>query len=264
MALIRALFLFLALVALMLALGMTQLYLLELVNPSENVYLHGMGIITWITPFIAYGTIFYFSEFQLDLKVLPAKLKSLNSEVLLYILAIAIGLEFLDRPLFDFKRIWDFIDVGNAEPYYMPEADRFIIYTGVFAMILAPVFEELYFRKFLFSKLLERYSATTSISVSSLCFALFHLPSFRNLLPTFIFGVVACLLYKKTGNILYTIFLHVLVNTLWFTLQYWGGDFYNWIFELQFSVNYWMLFLFGVVLTYYAVHRIIRVDEKQL
>lgn len=256
MTIARALLLFTALVATMLAIGIAELYLLDLFDLSEDGYRHGFGIITWITPFIAYGMIFYFSKFRLDLKVVPGKLKSLKPEILLYIFAIAIGLEFLDRPLFDFQKIWDFVYVGNAEPYYLPEADRFIVYTGIFAMLVAPVFEELFFRKFLFGKLLSRYSATTSILVSSFCFALLHLPSYRNLLPSFIFGVIACLLYKRTGNILYTILLHVLVNTLWFTLQYWGGDFYNWIFELQFNFVYWLMFGFGLLLTILAVSKL--------
>jgi membrane protease YdiL (CAAX protease family) len=260
MIIARALLLSAALVAIMLAIGIAELYLLDLFDLSEIGYSHGFGIITCVTPFIAYGIIFYFSKFQINLKAVPGKLKSLKPGILLYIFAIAIGLEFLDRPLFDFQRIWDYLFIGNAEAYYLPEADRFVLYTGIFAMLLAPVFEELFFRKFLFAKLLSRYSATTSILVSSLCFALFHLPSYRNLLPTFIFGVIACLLYKKTGNILYTIILHVLVNTLWFTLQYWGGEFYNWIFELEFNLIYWLLFIFGGFLTYFAVHRITRIQ----
>ncbi|WP_324721629.1 CPBP family intramembrane glutamic endopeptidase [Salinimicrobium sp. HB62] len=259
----RALSLFFALVVIMLVIGIAELYLLELFDLPENGYQHGFGIISWITPFLGYGLIFYFSKFRPDLKMVPFKLNSLRPETLLYILLIAIGLEFLDRPLYDFKRIWNFLSLGNAEPYYLPEADIFIIYTGVFAICLAPLFEELFFRKFLFGKLLSRYSTTTSILVSSLCFSLFHLPSFRNLLPTFIFGVIACLLYKKTKNILYTIILHVLVNFLWFTLQFWGGDFYNWIFELQFNSIYWMLFLFGGGLTYFALQRIFRIGRKQ-
>ena len=262
MSITRSLILFVSLVTGMLAVGIVELYFLDLVDLSEDAYRHGLGIIRWVTPFVVYGMIFYFSKFKFDLKAVPGKLNSLKPQILLYIFAIAIGLEFLDRPLFDFQKIRNFVFNGNVEPYFLPEADRFIVYTGIFAMLLAPVFEELFFRKFLFGKLLSRYSVTTSILVSSVCFALFHLPSYRNLLPTFIYGVITCLIYKKTGNILYTIILHVLVNFFWFTLQYWGGDFYNWIFQLQFNLIYWLLFIFGIFLTYLAINRIFRLTAN--
>ncbi|MDX1373252.1 MAG: CPBP family intramembrane glutamic endopeptidase, partial [Nitrososphaeraceae archaeon] len=55
-------------------------------------------------------------------------------------------------------------------------------YRAFSAILVSPVLEELFFRKFLFTGLLRKYSQTSSIIISSLCFSLIHLPQFHNLM----------------------------------------------------------------------------------
>lgn len=261
----KAFLITLGLIGIGLSISVAELYILDFfqIDLSENSFQHLLGLITLFTPLIAYVIIFKISDFQLNLNTIPEKIRSFNPKILLYVLIMAIGLELLDRPFFDFKKIWSFYFLGSAEPYHIPEATKFIIYNGLFAIVFAPVLEELLFRKYIFGQLLNRYSTTTSIIVSSLCFAMLHLPSYRNLIPTFIFGVVACLIYKKTKNIGYPLFLHVLANIFWFTLNYLGEPFYSWIFRLDFNYIYWIMAGFGVLLTYSSIVKITQANSSQ-
>ena len=258
MTITKAVLFFVGLVALMLIIAVAELYLLDLFENdlSEESFKHLFGAITCLAPLTAYAIILKISGFELNLKAAPEKLSALKPEILLYVLLIVIGLELIERPLFDLEKIWNFYLLEIAEPYHFPEADRYIIYDGIFAILLAPVLEEVFFRKYLFGKLLNRYSATTAILISSLCFALLHLPSLRNVLPAFILGVIACVIYRRTGNLFYTIILHSFANILWFSLQYLGEPFYSWIYEMKYNYVFWMLFLLGVVLTYFAIYGI--------
>lgn len=213
-------------------------------------------IIAYLIVFtITYKTIFNFNKgFK--------KAKNIKSEFLLYLIFIAIGLELFDRPLFDFSKIYDYFYGIGIEPYKFSESSNLtVLYRGISVLIIAPIFEELFFRKFLFGEVLKKYSLTASILVSSLCFSVIHLPSYRNLLPTFIFGIIACLIYKKTGNIFYTIILHFLTNLSWFLLVTYGKSYYEWNYGLNYNLIYWMSFIIGIGFIYLGLRKITVVNK---
>ena len=80
----------------------------------------------------------------------------------------------------------------------------------IMVVILAPVFEELVFRKAIIDRI-GRYGELTAIFLSALIFALFHM----NLIQFFYafgLGLIFAYLYLNTGRIRYTIMLHMLIN----------------------------------------------------
>jgi len=84
--------------------------------------------------------------------------------------------------------------------------------TLLFAVVLAPVVEELIFRKAIVSRL-RKYGDRTAILVSSLLFALLH----GNLSQLFYAFGLGCLLgyvYARTGKLRYSIGLHMAINFL--------------------------------------------------
>jgi membrane protease YdiL (CAAX protease family) len=84
--------------------------------------------------------------------------------------------------------------------------------TLLFAVVLAPVVEELIFRKMIVSRL-RKYGDRTAILVSSLLFALLH----GNLSQLFYAFGLGCLLgyvYARTGKLRYSIGLHMTINFL--------------------------------------------------
>lgn len=78
--------------------------------------------------------------------------------------------------------------------------------------ILAPVFEELIFRKLLVDRML-RYGEAVAVLVSGLMFGLFHGNFGQFFYATFL-GMIFAYVYAKTANVEYTIILHMIINML--------------------------------------------------
>ncbi|MEW7292897.1 CPBP family intramembrane glutamic endopeptidase [Aquimarina sp. 2304DJ70-9] len=225
---------------------------------SDNHLIHYFGITGCLTTVIAYFIVFYLSfKAVFDYNKGIDKVKVIKPKFLFYLIAITIGLEFFDRPLFDFSKIYDYLSGAELKPFEFSKSSNLsVFYRGISVLIIAPIFEELFFRKFLFGELLKKYSSNVSILVSSICFSIIHLPSYRNLIPTFIFGIIACLIYKKTRNIFYTIILHFLANLSWLLLVSYGKSYYEWSYGLNYNFIYWLLFIFGIGLTYIGIKKI--------
>ncbi len=82
--------------------------------------------------------------------------------------------------------------------------------TIIVVAIAAPIAEELVFRKALIDRL-GRYGDKIAIVVSAAAFALFH-GNIIQFVYAFLVGLVLGYVYRKTGNILYSIIIHVLMN----------------------------------------------------
>lgn len=78
-------------------------------------------------------------------------------------------------------------------------------------VVLAPILEEIVFRRVLFKRLNKRLSFILSSVISSLIFGIAH--ESLNILGAVVFGIACCVLYKKYNNLLVPIAVH-LVNNL--------------------------------------------------
>ena len=87
------------------------------------------------------------------------------------------------------------------------------LWVNLFIMVLcAPVAEELIFRKLLIDRLAQ-YGEGVAVLFSGLMFGLFH-GNLNQFVYAFVLGLCFGFIYVKTGNIRYTIGLHMLVNFL--------------------------------------------------
>ena len=82
-------------------------------------------------------------------------------------------------------------------------------------VIIAPIVEELMFRKLLIDRM-SIYGDRLAIIVSAIAFGLFH-GNFYQLFYATLIGFILGFIYTKTGNILYSIVMHILFN-LWGSL----------------------------------------------
>ena len=214
---------------------------------SQNWLIHYFGITSRIPLIISYLIIFsmfFRSGFDWGKGIEKANNISLN--IIFSLVFMIIGLELFDRLLFDLSKVIDYFSGVKLEPLRFSEnSDVAMFYRGISVLIISPVLEELFFRKFLFGELLKRNSLLASIIFSSICFSLIHLPSYRNLLPTFVLGVFSCFVYKNTNNIFYPIILHFLSNLSWLLLMIYGKAYYYWIYELEYNLIYWLLPILG-------------------
>lgn len=79
-------------------------------------------------------------------------------------------------------------------------------------VILAPIFEELFFRKLLIDRTIK-YGGAISIIISATLFALYH-GNLNQFFYAFLIGGFFAFIYTKTGRIEYTIALHAIINFL--------------------------------------------------
>lgn len=84
--------------------------------------------------------------------------------------------------------------------------------TAIYTVLLAPIFEELLFRKILCDRVVK-YGEGAAVLFSGLLFGLFH-GNFNQFFYAFALGCFLAFLYVKTGNIKYTIGIHMMVNFL--------------------------------------------------
>lgn len=93
------------------------------------------------------------------------------------------------------------------------ESVLFLIVTMVLSVIAGPIAEEFIFRGLLLNRLIKKTNMWAGILISSLAFAASHMKA-EQLLATFLFGVMASLIYLKTKNLFIPILVHIVYNAL--------------------------------------------------
>lgn len=87
----------------------------------------------------------------------------------------------------------------------------FLIYTSLFAAIVGPVIEELFFRGFIYNAL-KRYAGTiASAIITAAIFSALH-TNIVGFLPIMILGLLLAYLYEKTGTLVAPITVHIIHN----------------------------------------------------
>ena len=80
----------------------------------------------------------------------------------------------------------------------------------LYALVIAPIMEELFFRKLLIDRL-SYLGDITCVVVSGLAFGLFH-QNIEQFFYATLLGALLAFVYLKTGKILYTMLIHSIIN----------------------------------------------------
>lgn len=100
-----------------------------------------------------------------------------------------------------------------------------IVLTGFAAAVGAPVVEEIFFRGFLYRSLRNRLGVAPASLIAGAMFALVHTQySLLERPEQLIFGVIAALLYERTGSLLPGIAMHSFIDASGFELALTGSD----------------------------------------
>ena len=78
-------------------------------------------------------------------------------------------------------------------------------------VVLAPIFEELFFRGILFTRLSTKWNQTSAIIISSIIFGCLH-PT--NIIGASVFGAILCIFYTKTNSLMVPIAIHGINNLM--------------------------------------------------
>lgn len=105
-----------------------------------------------------------------------------------------------------------FPDVGISNTYVSMKGLDLLVYT-ILGCTMAPVVEELMFRRFVFGYLRRRFSFFFSAGASSVLFALMH-GTLMHLPLALALSLFLCLLYEVTGKFYLCVLFHILFNVL--------------------------------------------------
>lgn len=234
------------------------LFAITLLDLNTEKSIHYSSVARILTKVLQYSIIL-FLVFKLSFRPsnLLIKLKKIKWETLVLILIISFGLEIVTKFILDIKLL-----VNTNQPETISEVDYSGNYLWVYdlirAVILAPIFEELFFRKFLFTGLLKKYSFGVSAIVSSICFSLLHIPNWLNLAPTFLFGIICCWIYLKTKNILYAILLHFVGNLTVLISSFYNKELSILIQEITYIWMYGVILFLGLGMILFGLRKLKR------
>jgi membrane protease YdiL (CAAX protease family) len=107
--------------------------------------------------------------------------------------------------------------------------------------LLAPFFEEIFWRGQIQDLMLRRFSPAKAIILTSILFTIFHL-KFDNTIALFICGLIFGIVYHQTHSLGAVIFLHSFLNLLEFGSKYISVNATDEIF----LINY-LLFILSVI-----------------
>lgn len=231
---------------------------------NADSFTHYIQVTSTLSIVSGYFIILFFAfEFRFSLAHGFEKIKHVQGRSILLVILTLLGFKLMSRPLYDIKLMIDSTYSYFPEHYNEIVSSRQYLlgYTFFKVVLLAPILEELFFRKFLFRGLLKKHSFLTATLISSLCFSLIHIPDWLNLMPTFIFGLICCAIYNKTQSILYPIIFHFSGNLLWFISLYSRPIPANIEQQPSFNWIYWTVFLLGVGFTALGLRAIAKTNK---
>lgn len=98
-----------------------------------------------------------------------------------------------------------------VELFMKEENTAFLTFTSIFAAIVGPMIEELFFRGFLYNAVKRHIGIVWAMVVTAAFFAALH-TNLVGFLPIMILGLVLAYLYEKTGTLVAPITVHIIHN----------------------------------------------------
>jgi hypothetical protein len=170
------------------------------------------------------------------------------------------------RPFNDIVSILDGL-LGKDYFFRSPHFEGYnmeFVYKTITAIIVAPIIEELIFRKYVLGGLLTRYNPRLSILISSICFSIIHIETPLTLIPAFFIGLLAGIIYFKTKKISYAILLHFFCNLIIVLLEVFGKSYFFFLYKLDYRFEYWLYVTFGILILFYSFNRLTNVQLEEL
>ncbi|KGP90324.1 CAAX protease [Pontibacillus chungwhensis BH030062] len=86
------------------------------------------------------------------------------------------------------------------------------------AAVISPIYEEIFYRGFLYKWFRLKWGVSMSLVVSSVIFMLVHIPTYNTLPITFIGGLIFAWAYEKSGSVVPSMIIHGAFNGIAVTL----------------------------------------------
>lgn len=142
----------------------------------------------------------------------------------------------------------DFLNAGAAiEMQTTAYAQGNIILQIISIGIITPIAEEMIFRGSVYAGLRKRFGVPAAAVIAGLIFGAVHAKGYLIVIMT-IFGVLLCLVYEKTCNLLYPILMHItnnILNGIILFFPLFGNFIMAMITIIAMGVICWLIFLLG-------------------
>ncbi|TWT01607.1 CPBP family intramembrane glutamic endopeptidase [Planomicrobium sp. CPCC 101079] len=116
-----------------------------------------------------------------------------------------------------------------TEPIPLPGGTLYAVFTLAIITVIGPIAEEFIFRGVLMKRILVKTTMWSGVIISSLIFGMLH----ADIVGAFLFGVLASLLYLRTGNLLVPILFHAVNNSVASYLMFVPGARPDWLYILD-------------------------------
>ena len=181
----------------------------------------------------------------------------LDYKVLLMIMIIVVCFRIIEDP---FLRSEIFLN-GLTIPENINIVEKTTtqkLITIITTIILAPIFEEVFFRKILLG-FFSKKNILIGVIISSFLFAFIHFYqisiSIHKLIAFFAFGCICCLIFIRYG-IIYSIIFHCIYNLIWFFISVNLIPYWDILRNLNFGVIYWIIIIGAVLSSIYLLLKI--------
>lgn len=215
-----------------------------------------VGLYEIIPNLVTYTLVlFYFGFSKYNFSIKEKIIKRKKRILIPIIIILIIGNKLIDLPFWEWEKLNNKY-LGSSfvfTDYSVYKFKTVELYRAFDAIILAPLFEEIIFRYYLFGGLLKKYDLSTALFVSSILFSLIHVGNPRNLIPTFAFGLSCSTIYYYTKRIQFPIILHSMFNALWFIGIFFAKDFDKILSGIGFGLLFWTLFFIGFFLLFFGI-----------
>lgn len=124
---------------------------------------------------------------------------------------LSIGLSNLSLGFLASTNMTKALEAAN-DTFGNPSTNKELVFFLISIVILAPLLEEMIFRRIVFKRLNLKLSFITSAVISSVIFGIGH--ELLAILGAIVFGVTCCVLYRKYNNLIVPIAVHFLNNLI--------------------------------------------------
>ncbi|MGE5456900.1 MAG: lysostaphin resistance A-like protein [Methanococcaceae archaeon] len=134
---------------------------------------------------------------------------------------LVITLKIIATPFFYSELHFKALNEGNLmiNSFDLREPEASTVFKFLHFVILAPIFEEVFFRGQIQTLMMKRYSPAKAIILTSVFFAILHLKP-DNLVALFVCGLIFGMVYYRTQSLGAAVFLHFSYNLLDFFSVY--------------------------------------------
>ena len=192
-----------------------QIIIINIINVINPIYLNNYNVLTALSALCNY--ILPFPIFYWLMKRLPSQTlekHTIDFKTLLKYIAITITLMQIGNiiSVVITAILSGAIQSEITNPVHQLINNNNILINLLVISIIAPIFEEIFFRKFLIDRTIK-YGARVSIILSAALFGFFH-GNINQFFYTFLMGGFFAYVYIKTGKITYPIILHSIINMI--------------------------------------------------